>query len=123
MNTLNDEAALLDTEFLAKYTLGNTGLEREVLHMFIDQSALYLERLKSPETTKDWAEAAHSLKGSARGIGAFKVGMRAAQLEKIAEPLKASVRTAILCLLQKDLDETRVAILRHLDNEGPCAFV
>ncbi len=110
-----DEPVLLDTEFLGKYTLGNAELESEVLHMFIDQSALYLERLRSPQSSKDWFEAAHSLKGSARGIGAFVVGMRAAQLEQAEEPLNESIRTAILSLLETDLEKTRVAILRHLD--------
>ena len=47
-----DEAVLLDTSFLAKFTLGNFELEQEVLLMFIDQSALYLERLKSPKSPR-----------------------------------------------------------------------
>lgn len=83
--------------------------------MFIDQSTLYLERLKSPKSPKDWFEAAHSLKGSARGIGAFAVGNRAAQLEQTDEPLNESVRTAILSLLASDLEKTKIAIMRHLD--------
>ncbi len=115
MSARIDESILLDTSFLAKFTLGNFELEQEVLMMFVDQSALYLERLKSPQSSKDWFEAAHSLKGSARGIGAFAVGKRAAQLEQVDEPLNSSIRTAILSLLQSDLEETKIAIMRHLD--------
>jgi len=115
MSLKTEEPVLLDTEFLAKYTFGNYELESEVLHMFIDQAALYLERLRTPKSTREWFEAAHSLKGSARGIGAFQVGMRAAQLEKTDEPLNSSVREAILSLLEADLEKTRAAILKHLD--------
>ncbi len=115
MSAKIDETVLLDTGFLGKYTLGNLELEREVLLMFIDQSALYMARLESPQSPKDWFEAAHSLKGSARGIGAFAVGLRAAQLEQIEEPLNLSSRTAILSLLQSDLEKTEKAIMRHLD--------
>ena len=61
MSPNNDEPLLLDTEFLAKYTFGNYELESEVLHMFIDQSAQYLQRLKSPESTKCWFEATQKL--------------------------------------------------------------
>ena len=115
MSVKIDEPVLLDTNFLSKYTLGNFELEQEVLLMFIDQSALYMERLKSPKSPKDWFEAAHSLKGSARGIGAFAVGERAAQLEQTDEPLNESLRTAILSLLKSDLERTKAAISRHLD--------
>lgn len=123
MNVKVENAELLDTEHLAKYTLGNYGLECEVLQMFIDQSALYMEKLRSSKSEKDWFEAAHSLKGSARGIGAFKVGLRAAQLEKTAEPLNESVRIAILVLLQGDLDKTKNAILSHLDIKGEAVLL
>lgn len=123
MNTRIDEPVLLDTEHLGKYTLGDEALEREVLQMFLDQSALYMERLENPESTGDWQETAHALKGCAHAIGAFRVGMRAARLEKMAEPLKTSVRCAVLALLQKDIEETRAAILDHIGKASTRVFV
>lgn len=123
MASIIDDLALLDTEHLGKYTRGDHKLESEILQMFVDQSVLYVERLRSPSSTKDWREATHSLKGCARGIGAFKVGMRAEQLEKIEEPLQGSVRTAILALLQRDLEETKTAILAHLQLTKPAVFI
>ncbi len=123
MNATIEEAVLLDTEHLASYTLGDPGLEREVLQMFIDQSRICLGQLRSAESTKAWYDAAHTLKGSARGIGAFRVGMRAAQLEKTVEPLNETVRTAILCFLKDDLEKTRDAILHHLDKDREAVFI
>ena len=73
MNTKPEEALLLDTEHLKKYTLGDHALESEVLQMFLDQSKLYIKRLAIPQNAKDWGEAAHSLKGSASAVGAFKI--------------------------------------------------
>ncbi|MGE0288724.1 MAG: Hpt domain-containing protein [Bradyrhizobium sp.] len=69
----------IDFEHLARMTLGDSGLEREVLTMFIAQSAGLLDRLTSlpPEA----GNLAHTLKGSARAIGAFAVAEAASRLE------------------------------------------
>jgi HPt (histidine-containing phosphotransfer) domain-containing protein len=123
MNLKIDETVLFDTDHLETYTLGDHSIENEVLHMFLDQTALYMERLQCPRDAKDWYETAHSLKGSAKGVGAFKVGKRAEQLEKIKEPLKESVRMAILTLLQSDLDKTKIEIMRHLDKKSSIVFI
>ena len=60
-------------------TLGDPALECEVLTMFVGQSAKLLDQLTSlpPEA----GSIAHTLKGSARAIGAFAVADAAARLE------------------------------------------
>lgn len=63
----------VDLVHLARYTMGNRDLEREVLTLFARQSDIYLARLREARSAKAWAEAAHTLKGSARGIGAWQV--------------------------------------------------
>ncbi len=118
-----EKLALLDTKHLATYTLGDFTVESEVLQMFNDQCAVYMERLRSSQNTREWCEAAHSLKGAARGVGAFRVGLRAEQLEQVEDPLNHSIRSAILSLLEADLKQTKAAILRHLDISGQTAFV
>ena len=71
----------LDFDHLERMTLGEKALEREVLEMFLAQSARLLEILASlPVETP---ALAHTLKGSARAIGAFKVAERAAALEAV----------------------------------------
>jgi HPt (histidine-containing phosphotransfer) domain-containing protein len=69
----------IDIDHLARMTLGDAGLEREVLAMFSAQAASLIGSLASlpPET----AALAHTLKGSARAIGAFAVAEAAADLE------------------------------------------
>jgi len=69
----------IDFEHLNRMTLGDAGLEQEVLAMFVAQSA----RLVSTLATKpsDAGALAHTLKGSARAIGAFDVADAADRLE------------------------------------------
>jgi HPt (histidine-containing phosphotransfer) domain-containing protein len=69
----------IDLEHLARMSLGDADLEREVLSLFVAQSAKLIGALATfPE---DARELAHKLKGSARAIGAFAVADAAARLE------------------------------------------
>jgi HPt (histidine-containing phosphotransfer) domain-containing protein len=69
----------IDIEHLQRMTLGDARLEREVLAMFSAQAASLVGSLvKLPP---DAGALAHTLKGSARAIGAFAVADAAAELE------------------------------------------
>ena len=69
----------IDCEHLERMTLGDAGIEQEVLTMFSVQSARLVQALMS--LPSDASAMAHTLKGSARAIGAFAVADAAAQLE------------------------------------------
>lgn len=75
---------VIDRAHLGRFTMGNLSLEAEVLSLFIEQAPVYLERLKTASTQKDWFAAAHTLKGSARAVGARQV----ADLTEAAERLR-----------------------------------
>src|SRR6516165_1352612 len=49
----------IDLAYLARFTLGNAALEREVLQLFAEQIPLYLEALHGARVRKAWREAAH----------------------------------------------------------------
>jgi len=69
----------IDFEHLKRMTLGDSGLEQEVLAMFSAQSARLVGELAARP-----AEAralTHTLKGSAHTIGAFAVADAATRLE------------------------------------------
>lgn len=70
----------IDEEHLERMTLGDRGLEREVLQIFVRQSAMMLGRISSGQPSAV-ATAAHTLVGSARGIGAWRVAGAAERLE------------------------------------------
>lgn len=69
----------IDLDHLRKMTLSDPALEREVLRLFVDQTASLMRMLAPlPENA---GALAHTLKGSARAIGAFRVAEAAAALE------------------------------------------
>ena len=69
----------IDLAHLRRMTLGDAGLEREVLAMFAAQTVSLTGALAAlpPEA----GVLAHTLKGSARAIGAFAVADAAVRLE------------------------------------------
>ena len=71
--------APIDVDHLARMTLGDGTLRREVLAMFVRQTDELLRRLAA--RAGDGAALAHTLKGSARAIGAFRVAACAEALE------------------------------------------
>jgi HPt (histidine-containing phosphotransfer) domain-containing protein len=73
----------IDETHLSRMTLGDRQLEREVLEIFVRQTAIMLDRIMSAERALA-AAAAHTLLGSARGIGAWRVARAAERLELAA---------------------------------------
>jgi hypothetical protein len=63
-------------------TLGERSLEREVLALFDRQTALLLPRIRTARRPAA-ATLAHTMKGSALGIGAWRVA-RAAEVVELA---------------------------------------
>jgi len=84
----------VDLEHLARYTLGERALEREVLELFCTQSVLYLDQLRAAMSDRDWKNAAHSLKGSARAVGAWRAAQAAERAEALQGDVLAQFRTA-----------------------------
>jgi HPt (histidine-containing phosphotransfer) domain-containing protein len=102
----------IDFEHLKCMTLGDAGLEQEVLAMFSAQSAKLLDMLAT--LPAEAGALSHTLKGSARAIGAFAVAEASARLEAVladggdpAEALAelgdavALARTAIEAVLRR----------------------
>ena len=90
-----DAECVIDKTHLERITLGDRGLEREVLQIFVRQAAIMIGRIAgtAPDVA---ATAAHTLKGSARGIGAWRVAEAAERVERAsregdAEGLNAAI--------------------------------
>ena len=77
------EASVIDEAHLRRMTLGDRGLEREVLQIFVRQTGLMLDRIAGAGPALA-AAAAHTLVGSARGIGAWRLARAAERLEYAA---------------------------------------
>ena len=84
--------APIDVTHLARMTLGDASLEREVLQLYDRQAELLLARMRQVTPTAA-AAYAHTLKGSSSGIGAFKVA-RAAEAVEFAATRNAEADVA-----------------------------
>ena len=73
----------LDLPHLFRMTLGDHDLEREVLQLFERQAAMLTGRMRGA-APPSVAAMAHTLKGSAHGIGAWRVARAADHLERTA---------------------------------------
>lgn len=73
----------VDRTYLARFTMGNAAVEREVLQLFADQAPAYLQQLRDAPANKAWKQAAHTIKGSASAIGAWRLARLAEMAERI----------------------------------------
>jgi HPt (histidine-containing phosphotransfer) domain-containing protein len=74
---------VIDLDHLSRMTLGERSLEREVLALFDRQAEILLGRIREDAATA--GAAAHTLKGSARGIGAWAVAQAAEAVERAGD--------------------------------------
>lgn len=92
----DQEPTAIDEDHLERMTLGDHLLEREVLEIFLRQTTIMLKRIAGAEPALA-AAAAHTLLGSARGIGAWRVAGAAERLERTAsgQPGGAAMAEAV----------------------------
>jgi HPt (histidine-containing phosphotransfer) domain-containing protein len=78
--------APVDLEHLARYTGGDKSLNAEILRLFDGQITEMVTRLQSVLEQRDqktWRIVTHTIKGAARGVGAFSMGQAAADAEPV----------------------------------------
>ena len=98
---------VVDREHLGRMTLGDRSLENEVLCLFERQADMLIGRM-AQATPANIKTLAHTLDGSARGIGAWRVSQAAKAVERaVAE--NGDVRAAISAL-KASIDEALVII-------------
>jgi HPt (histidine-containing phosphotransfer) domain-containing protein len=93
----------VDLAHLARSTMGDRSLEREVLALFARQATLLLDRMRQAEAASV-AGIAHTLKGSARGIGAWQVADAAERLEAARDLDQAAIDAALAVLARHVAD-------------------
>jgi HPt (histidine-containing phosphotransfer) domain-containing protein len=79
----------VDLSHLSRYTGGERGLNVEILKLFdlqLSEMVDTLTQVMDQRDTKRWREITHTIKGAARGVGAFAAGEAAAAAEPV-DPL------------------------------------
>ncbi|MHA6287085.1 Hpt domain-containing protein [Maricaulis sp. CAU 1757] len=100
---LRTSSPLFDSDHLARYTGGDVALTQELTGLMCQQAERCLTLI---EGQVDWREAAHTLKGAARGVGAFA-------LAELCDPIESGDEApdaALVAQLWTCLDATRAAI-------------
>jgi len=110
-------AAAVDLNHLARYTGGDVSLNAEILRLFDSQASELVQQLQSiidARDAKSWKMALHTLKGAARGIGAFTLGDAAAAAEPIDPASDSRTATAAVRDLQTKAGAVQVFIKAYL---------
>ena len=108
--------ATIDLKHLAKYTGGEKALNDEILRLFdgqITSMVAELNNLLTSQDAKRWREIAHTIKGAARGVGAFEMGEAAANAEPV-NPADSAQAQAALQKLESEAQTVRAFIQQYL---------
>jgi HPt (histidine-containing phosphotransfer) domain-containing protein len=103
----------IDIAHLARMTLGDASLEREVLQLYDRQAHMLLARMQQVPPPAA-AACAHTLKGSSSGIGAFKVARAAQAVEFAATRNTEADVVAAISHLNTAISEARAMIAELL---------
>jgi len=106
------DATVIDSAHLARVTFGDRRLEREVLQLFERQAVLLMARIRTT-TPSAVGGLAHTLRGSASGIGAWAVA-RAAEAAEHASAKDATACELAVRELGAAVDQARVTIIEML---------
>jgi len=87
----------IDLVHLARMTLGERSLEREVLQLFDRQATILMARMQAA-SAQAVPSLAHTLKGSARAIGAARVARAAEAVETMEAADQADFACALAAL-------------------------
>ncbi len=107
----------VDLVHLARYTGGDEALNAEILQLFetqADELVSQLETLLGAGDKKGWHAVNHSIKGAARGIGAFALGDAAAFAEPLDPALNAEQARAALDTLKTNAEAVNLFIKAYL---------
>jgi HPt (histidine-containing phosphotransfer) domain-containing protein len=100
----------VDLKHLRRFTLGDRALEKEVLELFLGQLPETISSLRRAATEKDWRVAAHTLKGSGRAVGAWRIARLAEHAERMLGVKHTETRVEALARIEDAAREAQAFI-------------
>lgn len=73
----------VDLVHLRRFTFGDKDLENEILGLFMEQTPRTISLLRDATSPEQWKMAAHTLKGAARAVGAWRLARMGEQAERM----------------------------------------
>ncbi|WP_291845361.1 Hpt domain-containing protein [Maricaulis sp.] len=86
---------LFDAAHLARYTGDDAALRAELLDLMCEQARRCLAIMEAPGDPASWRAACHTLKGAARGVGAFALADICDEVEPQPETAWPGARLAV----------------------------
>lgn len=105
------DPAIFDQAFFRRYTMDNRDLEVEIIGLFRRQLPALIKQMRRAIDPYDWKLASHTLKGSARAVGATRLGEIAVELEELIEA-NASAREPKLNELETCVSDFETVAVR-----------
>ncbi|MBR2534917.1 MAG: Hpt domain-containing protein [Hyphomicrobium sp.] len=102
----------VDLAHLRRYTMGDTALEKEVLQLFLLQLPVTIGALNDAASNREWMVAAHTLKGSCRAVGAWRIASLAEHAERHMADLNSAERREALEGIEEAAGQARAFIDR-----------
>ncbi len=102
---------------LARYTGGEKALNSEILRLFdgqVTDMVGQLDTVLAQRDAKRWREITHTIKGAARGVGAFGMGEAAAAAEPVDPVLAGERALAAIDKLQAEGDAVQAFIAEYV---------
>lgn len=96
---MTEKLALLDRAHLNTMTGGDTALALEVIEIFREQTGLWSRLLDPKAEPKQWADAAHTMKGTCLSIGALQLASYCERAETAGRSDNPPSITAVAVLL------------------------
>lgn len=103
-------SAVFDRPHLARYTMDNADLEKEIIGLFLQQLPSIVTMLEEADSPEAWKLAAHTLKGSAAAVGARAIHESAVDLERIDVYVNVKIRLSLLAGLRARVDRFQAVI-------------
>jgi hypothetical protein len=88
-----DIKGVVDFGYLEDFAAGDEAVVDEVLALFREQSAIWSAMLTA--SNQGWGDAVHTIKGAARGVGAFQLGDACQACEAAGPAALDQVRDAL----------------------------
>jgi HPt (histidine-containing phosphotransfer) domain-containing protein len=109
--------APVDLAHLARYTGGDRTLNAEILRLFDGQLGDMVGQLLTVLQQRDarkWREITHTIKGAARGVGAFAMGDAAATAEPVDPTTSPDRAVQVIQALRVERDAVQAFIEEYL---------
>ena len=113
------DSPAIDYAHLDRYVAGDPALTREVFGMFTHQLEMWGRGLTADADDEVWASVTHSLKGSAKAVGAVHLAQLCERAESLVqEGRRLGAREVAVQNIEFEAERVRAEILRWEHAQG-----